>query len=64
MISRFFPANQNVQRVVHYQGRRPLRALFFIFLGYLIGWYACARDSIGRLTDHPIRLTPPAAAPR
>lgn len=41
-----FPNRGNIQRIVHYQGRRPWRALFFVFIGYLLGWYACTHPGI------------------
>ena len=44
------PHRQDVQRIVHYQGRRPWRALFFVLIGYLLGWYVCAYDNVGKLS--------------
>ncbi len=37
------PRRDIVQLVYHYPGRRPLRALLILGLGFLLGWSACAR---------------------
>ncbi len=45
-MSRIFgpsPANANVQvqRVYHYAGRRPFRAVMILGLGFVLGWSVC-----------------------